>query len=112
MDKAQKHSTCDLEKRYDELMNQTYSLADLAFGTIQRRWNVCGKAGCKCKKGEKHGPNSYLAFSSKKEKRMISVYLSKDDISEFNRLRKNFSNLRKELEELLMLELRIRQKNS
>ena len=56
MDKAQKHSTCDLEKRYDELMNQTYSLADLVFGTTQRGWNVCGKAGGKCKKGDKHGP--------------------------------------------------------
>ena len=58
MDKAQKHSTCDLEKRYDELMNQTYSLADLVFGTTQRGWNVCGKAGGKCKKGDKHGPTS------------------------------------------------------
>jgi len=110
MNKTRKHIADSLEKRYEELRDRTYALGDLAFGTIQNRWNVCGKPKCRCKKGKKHGPKPYLAFSSKKEGRMISIYLPEDEVPYTERRLENFQNFRVELEELLMTELRIRQK--
>ena len=110
MDKKQKNNMEYLEKRHEELKSKTYALEDLAFGTIQWRWNVCGNPKCKCKKGEKHGPQPYLAFSSKKEKKMMSIYLPKDEVSDIEKRLENFQNLRDDLEELLVLELKERQK--
>ena len=48
MDKKQKNNMEYLEKRHEELKSKTYALEDLAFGTIQGRWNVCGNPKCKC----------------------------------------------------------------
>ena len=31
-------------------------------GTLHERYLPCGKEGCKCKKGEKHGPFYYLVY--------------------------------------------------
>jgi len=108
--KTQKNNTENIEKRCEELKSKTYALGDLALGTIQLRWNVCGNPKCKCKKGEKHGPQPYLAFSSKKEKRMISIYLPKNKVPDMEGRLENFQNFREDLEELLISELRIRQK--
>jgi len=110
MNKTQKNNTENIEKKHEELKSKTYALGDLAIGTIQWRWNVCGNPKCKCKSGKKHGPQPYLAFSSKKEKRMISIYLPKDEVADMERRIENFQNFRDELEELLILELRRRQK--
>lgn len=110
MDKTQKCITGNIEERYEELKSKTYALDDLAIGTIQWRWNVCGNPKCKCKKGEKHGPQPYLAFSSRKEKRMISIYIPKNEVPDMERRLENFQGLRNELEELLILELKVRQR--
>lgn len=110
MDKIQKNDKENLEKRYEELKSKTYALDDLAIGTIQWRWNVCGNPKCKCKRGKKHGPQPYLAFSSKKEKRMVSIYLPKDEVPGMEKRIENFQNFREELEELLITGLKIRQK--
>ena len=110
MDKTQEYNAENIEKRCEELKSKTYALGDLAIGTIQWRWNICGNPKCKCKKGEKHGPQPYLAFSSKKEKRMISIYIPGDEVPDMDRRLENFRNFREELEELLVTELKIRQK--
>ena len=70
---TKKETYKDVKTRYEELMNKEYKIGDLAIGTIQMREGICGKANCKCKKGEPHGPYPYLAFSSKTKKRVISV---------------------------------------
>jgi len=43
-------------------------------GTVIKRGNICGKAGCKCKRKDKpipHGPYSYLSHRSKEKTSMI-----------------------------------------
>ena len=110
MSKKQQTDTNTLESRYDELREKTYALGDLAIGTIQMRTNKCGRRGCKCEGGEKHGPKAYLAFSSKREGKMISIYLPKDEVQEIRKRLENLQKFRSELEELLVTELRIRQK--
>lgn len=40
-------------------------------GTIIKRGNICGKPGCRCKRGMLHGPYYYLAHRSKRGANMI-----------------------------------------
>lgn len=43
-----------------------YRLGPLLPGSISTQWNVCGKAGCRCKdrkKPQKHGPYYQLSFT-------------------------------------------------
>lgn len=110
MNKTKKQDTDNIEKMYEKLKSKTYTLGDLAFGTIQSRWNVCGKQNCKCKRGEKHGPYPYLAFSSNEKGKMISVFIPEDDVPDIENRLKNFQNLREDLEKLILMELKIRQK--
>lgn len=110
MSKKQQKDTNTLENRYAELREKKYTLGDLAIGTIQMRMNKCGRRGCKCERGKKHGPKAYLAFSSKMEGKMISIYLPKDEVQGIRKRLEKFQKFRLDLEELLVTELRIRQK--
>ena len=98
----------DTKTQYEELMNKEYKIGDLAVGTIQMREGICGKANCKCKKGKPHGPYPYLAFSSKKKGKAISVYLSRNELQIIEKKLKNYQELNKDIEELIMLGLKIK----
>jgi len=63
------------------LKEQLVNLGPMLPGTISRQWNVCGKAGCRCKdpkKPQKHGPYYQLSFSV--GKRSSSMFLKKEDL--------------------------------
>jgi hypothetical protein len=46
---------------------------DLMKGSLVTRWTRCGRGGCACARGEKHGP--YLYVSVFREGRTRSVYV-------------------------------------
>jgi len=49
-------------------------------GTIVQRGNICGKAGCRCKKKESpllHGPYKYLSHRSRKSTNMVFLNKAK-----------------------------------
>ena len=46
---------------------------DLMKGSLAERWTVCGRPGCGCAEGKKHGP--YLYVSVFREGRTRSVYV-------------------------------------
>ncbi len=58
-----------------ELINSRHKMT---MGTLVKRYVVCGKPGCKCAKGVKHGPFLYLykAVNGKN----IRSYINKKDI--------------------------------
>jgi hypothetical protein len=35
------------------------------FGTLSESYRTCGKPGCRCHDGEKHGPHLYMSFRGK-----------------------------------------------
>ncbi len=52
--------------RIQSLKNQFAGLGPVLPGSISQQWNVCGKAGCRCKdpkKPRKHGPYYQLSFT-------------------------------------------------
>ena len=40
-------------------------------GSVVKKYKACGKAGCKCTKGELHGPFHYLTYKEDKKTKMI-----------------------------------------
>lgn len=46
-------------------------------GTLLERMTQCNKPGCKCMRGEKHGPSYYLTVSYRKG-RTRQVYVAKE----------------------------------
>jgi hypothetical protein len=53
-------------RRIKQVKDALYQLGPLLPGSISTQWNVCGKAGCRCKaprKPQKHGPYYQLSFT-------------------------------------------------
>jgi len=94
--------------RYEELKQRSYRLGDLSLGSIQMRWVTCGNPKCKCGRGQKHGPYPYLSLMDKESGKMVHIYLSKDELSEFKRRIQNYKNFETELWELMKIEVKIR----
>lgn len=42
-------------------------------GSVVKKYKACGKAGCKCTRGELHGPFYYLTFKVDKKTKMIFI---------------------------------------
>jgi hypothetical protein len=54
-----------LEKRIQRIKAQLASLGDMRPGSLSRQYNVCGKAGCRCKdpkEPQRHGPYYQLSW--------------------------------------------------
>ena len=105
---AKKEDIDELKTIYEELGNKKYAVRDLVIGTIQSREVSHKNANCKCKKGNPHGPYPYLAFSSKEKGRMISVYISKNELPIINKKLDNYQTLHEDIEKMLLLALKIK----
>src|SRR5712692_10979177 len=47
----------------DALLRRLSQLARRAiFGTLSETYRTCGRPGCRCQHGEKHGPHLYVSF--------------------------------------------------
>ncbi|MFH1452919.1 MAG: DUF6788 family protein [Armatimonadota bacterium] len=78
LSKIRKQISTDISKRTKlekELLNSYYRIE---MGSLIKRYVLCGKPGCKCAKGAKHGPFLYLykAVNGKN----IRSYINKKDI--------------------------------
>lgn len=63
-----------LHTKRDILIGRLSNYRHILRGTIIQRGNICGKAGCRCKKKEGpilHGPYKYLSHRSRKTTNMI-----------------------------------------
>lgn len=67
--------------RIQNLKNQIAGLGPVLPGSISQQWNVCGKAGCRCKdpkKPRKHGPYYQLSFTI--GGKSSSLFLRKEEV--------------------------------
>ena len=51
-----------LEERA-KLLEELATLSRLLHGSWVERYSVCSRAGCKCHRGERHGPRRYLVVN-------------------------------------------------
>ena len=66
-----------LAVRRRKLVGQLAALGPVLRASLIERFTQCGKAGCKCMQGEKHGPAYYLTVSYAKGKTQ-QVYVPKN----------------------------------
>jgi len=66
-----------LAVRRRKLVEQLSALGPVLRASLIERFTQCGKAGCKCMQGDKHGPAYYLTVSYAKGKTR-QVYVPKD----------------------------------
>jgi len=77
------------------------TLGPMLPGSISTQWNVCGKAGCRCKdpdNPQRHGPYYQLSFSV--GGRSSTMFLKKDEVAQVKKCLqryKRFKELTKEL---------------
>ena len=54
-------------------MLRVLSRKKMLYGSVVKKYKACGKAGCKCTRGELHGPFYYLTFKVDKKTKMIFI---------------------------------------
>lgn len=65
-----------LAGRRQQLLDELATLGPVLRASVVERYTQCGKGQCKCMRGEKHGPFSYLTVSYAKG-RTRQIYLPK-----------------------------------
>src|SRR5437016_8023841 len=76
-----KKPTYALKKRRQALRRKLPSLVAILRGSLIERYKRCGKPGCKCAKGQGHGPKYYLSVSFPgRQPEMIYVPLEQKSI--------------------------------
>jgi len=71
----------DLEKRIVAIKKEISSLGEMRTGSLSEQYNVCGKAGCKCKDPkdpQKHGPYYQLSYS--RYRKSTSQFVRQEDL--------------------------------
>ncbi|MCP4614456.1 MAG: hypothetical protein GY845_37725 [Planctomycetes bacterium] len=83
-----------LQKEIEKIKNQLAVLGDLRPGSITEQYNVCGKAGCRCKADppQKHGPYYQLSYTRKGKSK--SMFVKKENAAEVKRQVENYRLLK------------------
>src|SRR3990170_1766524 len=68
-------SVTSTHRSRDALLRRIERLApQILFGTLSETYRTCGRAGCHCHQGEKHGPHLYVSFR-RPERRTQGYYV-------------------------------------
>jgi uncharacterized protein DUF6788 len=78
-------------------------------GSLVKQYVNCGKSGCRCQRGQKHGPLFYLYW--KEQGRSRSLYVPRDKVVEMRRQIQNYRRVQKELAKRVRRQLRAWQCN-
>jgi hypothetical protein len=52
-----------LVKERDGLLMELGTLSNLLHGSWVERYSVCSRVGCRCRRGQRHGPRHYLVIN-------------------------------------------------
>ncbi|MDD3927739.1 MAG: hypothetical protein PHT33_13895 [bacterium] len=99
----------ELEKKRREVINRIMNIKPYVAGSLLKREVRCGKAGCRCEKGELHGPFWYLSQRIEGKTRYTYIPrgragVAREKVSEHQRLqelKRKLRQLGKEEENLL-----------
>ena len=90
-------------KRIEKLEQSLAQIGPMLPGGITEQWNVCGKAGCKCKdpdKPKKHGPYFQLSFTV--GGKSSSMFIKREHLAEARRAVKNYARFKALTHQLLL----------
>lgn len=95
-----------LAVRRQKLVEELAGLGPVLRASLIERYTQCGRAGCKCMRGAKHGPAYYLTVSYAKG-RTRQVYVPKDFQPLAERWVRNYHQAVKVLEEISSINLEL-----
>ena len=83
-----------LTKQIEKAKQALALIGDMRPGSLSTQYNVCGKAGCKCKATppQKHGP--YYQVSYTRKGKSGSKFVKKKDLPEVRRQLKNYERMK------------------
>ena len=84
-----------MSRRIEKVKAQMAALGDLRQGSLSTQYNVCGKAGCRCKATppEKHGPYYQVSFTRKAKS--STKFVHKEGLPAIRQELKNYETLKK-----------------
>lgn len=92
-----------INKRISELENYLDSHNDNGLkGTIVLKYIKCGKAGCKCLQGYKHGPYPHIQFYNE-SKKLTTLYIKKSMVETYDKKIKDNQKTKMAIKEINML---------
>jgi len=97
-----------IERQIAQIKRQLMDLGPLHPGSLSQQFNVCGKAGCRCKarpKPHRHGP--YYKVSYVFRGRFTSRFVPRDQVTAVRAELANYKRLRKLTESWVELALRL-----
>ena len=94
-----KLSTLALRNRREGLTKLLPPLREILRGSLMERYLTCGKPGCKCTRGERHGPVWYLSVSLDQAHRTGSTVPS-HQVERVRRWIENYHHLKERLDKI------------
>lgn len=92
-----------LERRIAKITGQLAQLGDLRIGSLSEQYNVCGRAGCRCKASPpiKHGPYHQLSFTRKGKS--STRFVRRGELTTVKQQLRNYEKLRKLVDQWITL---------
>ena len=94
-----KLSTLALRNRREGLTKLLPPLREILRGSLMERYLTCGKSGCKCARGERHGPVWYLSVSLDQARRTGSTVPS-HQVEQVRRWIENYHHVKERLDKI------------
>jgi len=92
-----------LERRIARIKTLLAQLGDLRFGSLSEQYNVCGRAGCRCKASPpvKHGPYYQLSYTRKGKS--STRFVRRENLTAVTQQMRNYEKLRKLVDQWIEL---------
>jgi hypothetical protein len=83
-----------LDKQIEKTKLELAAIGEMRPGSLSTQYNVCGKAGCRCKAtpAQKHGP--YYQVSYTRKGKSSSKFVKKQDLPAVRRQLKNYARMK------------------
>jgi len=103
------HQTPPQRRPLRQRLQAIFQPLPILAGSLVKQYVNCGKPGCRCQRGKKHGPLFYLYL--KEQGRSRSLYVPREKVMEIRRQIQNYRHLQKELAKRVRRQLRAWQRN-
>jgi len=94
---AKKVSTPALRDRRRKIIRRVPDLEQVLRGSLMKRYLTCGKPGCKCSRGERHGPVWYLSVTLRAGK-TVGMQVPEEKVQGIRLLLENYRKVKESLE--------------
>ena len=73
-----------MKTRREMMLDRLLEAAEVMLqGSLSQTTRTCGRPGCRCRRGERHGPHTYLTFRTS-EGRSSSLYVPPAELADFH----------------------------